>query len=148
MPPESLPLAYFDTTVLVKRYVSEQGSARARTLLRVYRCLSSAITPLEAVSALHRRRLAGELSRSGFDSILRQLVDDRAYWSLVDVTSAVLDRAETVIRETGVRTLDAIHLASALHVQGAMGPSQHRLSFVTADSVQLQAALRLGLVPQ
>jgi len=147
MPPELPPVAYFDTSVLVKRYISEQGSARARTFLRDYRCLSSAITPLEAVSALHRRRVAGELSQSGFDAILKQLVNDRAYWSLVDVTSAVLERAETVVRETGVRTLDAIHLASALHVQATMGRSDRRLSFVTADSVQLEAALRLGLVP-
>ena len=148
MRPEPLPIAYFDTSVLVKRYVNEQGSARARALLRNHRFLSSAIAPVEAVSALHRRRVAGELSLSSFDAILMQLVKDRRYWSLVEVTSMVLERAETVIRETGVRTLDAIHLASALHVRATMGQSDPRLSFITADSVQHEAALRLGLAPQ
>jgi hypothetical protein len=35
--------AYFDTSVLVKRYVREAGSKRARELLRQYRFLSSTI---------------------------------------------------------------------------------------------------------
>lgn len=148
MSPKQLPVAYFDTSVLVKRYVNEQGAARARALLRSYRFLSSAIVPVEAVSALHRRRVAGDLSQSSFDAILVQLVKDRRYWSLVEVTSGVLERAETVIRETGVRTLDAIHLASALHVRATLVQPDLRLSFITADSVQHEAALRLGLAPQ
>ncbi|MGH7387624.1 MAG: type II toxin-antitoxin system VapC family toxin, partial [Candidatus Methylomirabilales bacterium] len=55
--------AYFDTSVLVKRYVREPGSRRARVLLRRYRFLSSAIAPLEVISALVRRQSAGELTK-------------------------------------------------------------------------------------
>ncbi len=120
MPPEARALAYFDTSVLVKRYVTERGAARARALLQKHRFLSSAVMPVEAVSALDRRRAAGDLSRASFDAILTQLTRDRLHWALVEVTSGVLDRAEVVIRETGVRTLDAIHLASALHGLGSV----------------------------
>lgn len=148
MRPERHPVAYFDTSVLVKRYVNEQGASRARALLRSRRFLSSAIAPVEVVSALQRRRVAGELSQSSFDAILVQLVKDRRYWSLVEVTSGVLQRAETVIHETGVRTLDAIHLASAVHVRATMALSDLHLSFITADSLQREAALRLGLDAQ
>jgi uncharacterized protein len=143
--PEAHALAYFDTSVLVKRYVRERGAAQARALLQDRQFLSSAITPVEAVSALSRRRAAGDLSRASFDAILAQLARDRRFWALVEVTSGILDRAETVIRETGARTLDAIHLASAVQVQtGAGSPGLH-LVFVTADAVQHDAALRLGL---
>ncbi len=148
MRPEARAVAYFDTSVLVKRYVNERGGAGARVLLHDHRFLSSAITPVEAVSALYRRRAAGDLSGASYDAILTQLTRDRRYWALLEVTSGILDRAETVIRETGVRTLDAIHLASALHVRATAGLPGLRLLFVTADVPQHQAALRLGLEVQ
>lgn len=94
---------------------------------------------------MSRRQAAGDLSRASFDTILAQLVGGRRYWALVEVTSGVLDRAETVIRETGVSTLDAIHLASALHAHAAAGLPDLRLLFITADALQQEAALRLGL---
>ena len=48
--------AYFDTSVLVKRYVREDGSMYARALMRRHRVVSSAVAPLELLSALTRRR--------------------------------------------------------------------------------------------
>lgn len=139
------PWAYFDTSVLIKRYVREPGSARAQALLRQYRFLSSAVAPVEVMSALHRRRSVGDLAEVSFTAIVSRLARDRAYWELVEVTSAVLNRAELVIRQTGVRTLDAIHLASAVYVRSSAGPRAVRLPFITADDVQREAADRLGL---
>lgn len=145
MPPDAARWGYFDTSVLVKRYVREPGSVQAQALLRRYGFLSSAIVPVELLSALHRRRATGELARAGFEAILARIRRDRAHWSLVEVTSAVLGRAEKVISHTEVRTLDAIHLASALHVRAAAGVSEPQMPFVTADLPQREAALRLGL---
>ena len=145
MPPDDVPWAYFDTSVLVKRYVREPGSARARALLRRYGFLSSAVVPVELLSALHRRRATGELPQAGFEAILTRIRRDLAHWALVEVSTALLDRAEQVISRTGVRTLDAIHLASALHVRAAVAASEIQIPFVTADLPQREAALRLGL---
>lgn len=145
MPPDAARWGYFDTSVLVKRYVREPGSVRAQALLRRYGFLSSALVPVELLSVLHRRRATGELAPAGFAAILARIRQDRAHWALVEVTSAVLDRAEQVISHTGVRTLDAIHLASALHARAAAGASGSQVPFVTADLPQREAALRLGL---
>jgi predicted nucleic acid-binding protein len=145
MPPDAVRWAYFDTSVLVKRYVREPGSVRAQALFRRYGFLSSAVVPVELLSALHRRRATGELSLPGFEVILARIKRDRAYWALIEVSSTVLDRAERVISQTGVRTLDAIHLASALHARAAAGASEIPIPFVTADVPQREAALRLGL---
>ena len=41
--------AYFDTSVLVKRYVKEAGSSATRRLLQRFRFLSSAVAPVEAL---------------------------------------------------------------------------------------------------
>lgn len=131
------PWAYFDTSAVVKRYVREEGGARARALLRRYRFVSSAIAPVEAVSALCRRRADGELADRHFAAVLARLREDRAYWELVEVSSLVLARAEELVAGTGLRTLDAIHVASALLFAAASGG---RLPFVTADVKQREAA--------
>lgn len=139
------PLAYFDTSVLVKRYARERGSTRTRTLLRTHRFLSSAITPVEAVSVFNRRRTAGDLRDADFDAITARFTKDRAYWELIEVSAPVLYRAEDVIGRAGVRTLDAIHLASALVFANATGVPLGRIPFVTADAQQRDAAGHLGL---
>jgi len=136
------PWAYFDTSVLVKRYVREEGSPRASALLRRYRFLSSAIAPLEATSALCRRRATGELAQRDFAAILSRIRRDRVYWELVEVTPLVLGRAEELIREVALRTLDAIHVASALAFRRASGLS---VPFITADARQREAAGRVAL---
>ncbi len=131
------PWAYFDTSVLVKRYVKEPGSARARALLRRYHFLSSAITPVEAMSALCRRRAAGDLADKDFGAILSRIERDRPYWELVEVSPVVLAEAERLIRRTAVRTLDALHVASAITFQTVSGS---HIPFVTGDGRQRIAA--------
>jgi len=135
-------LAYFDTSALVKRYLEEAGSARARQLLDRYRVLSSVIAPVEALSALWRRQRAGEMPRADFEAILPRLHGDQDNWELVELDSSVRNRAQDVIRRTGVRTLDALHLASALLLRARTGAE---LPFITADRQQRGAASLLGM---
>lgn len=137
-----VPWAYFDTSVLLKRYIREAGSAQARAILRRHRFLSSAIAPVEAISALCRRRASGELAEQDFAVILPRMRQDRSYWELVAVTPLVLTHAEELIRTTGVKTLDALHLASALAFQAMSGI---RIPFITADLRQRDAASQLDL---
>jgi|SRR3990172_4311678 len=134
--------AYFDTSILVKRYVTEPGSVRARGLLRRYQLVSSAIAPVEVISALSRRRDAGELAQAHFEAIIARLRGDRPHWELVEVSPLVLGQAEEWIQRAAVRTLDAIHLASAALFQTAAG---RHVPFVTADARQREAASRSAL---
>lgn len=134
--------AYFDTSVLVKRYVQETGSSQARTLLRKHRILTSAIAPTEALSALSRRRTLEELTAKHFTETLGRIKADRTYWELVEVSALVLNKAEEVIKQTGLRTLDAIHLASILTFHTASGI---HIPFITGDVKQREAAAQVGL---
>ncbi len=136
------PRAYFDTSVLVKRYIREPGAARARSLMRRYRFLSSVIAPVEAMSAFCRRRAAGELSPLDYAAILRRMRADREYWELVEAAAPVLDRAEELIQQADLRTLDALHLASAMVLRAGAGVN---LPFVTADARQRDAARQMEL---
>lgn len=134
--------AYFDTSVLVKRYVKEQGSAASRRLLQRYRFLSLAIAPVEVLSVLNRRWRVGDLTQRDFSAIRSRLRKDRHYWELVEVGEIVLNRAEELAHKSGLRTLDALHLASALTFQAASGLT---IPFITADVGQRKATETLGL---
>jgi hypothetical protein len=134
--------AYFDTSVLLKRYVHERGSDRARSLVRHYRFVSSAVAPVEAIAALSRRRAAGLLADGVLRAIVRRMRGDRLHWEFVEVSPLVLDRAEEIVELTALRALDALHVASALILRAATGT---RAPFITADAEQRDAAGVLGL---
>jgi predicted nucleic acid-binding protein len=134
--------AYFDTSVLVKNYVREAGSPRAVELLRSYTFLSSAIAPVELMSALMRRKSRQELRASDMAAIFARVRHDRAYWKLVDVGVAVLSQAEEIVQTVQMRALDTIHVASLLTFQAASGM---RVPFITADDSQRDAAEQMKL---
>ena len=128
-------LAYFDTSVLIKRYVEEPGSAYARRLKRRYRLLSSVITPVEAVSAVARRHRAGEVARTHFDAIVARMHADRQYWDLVELGAGVLEAAERLILQTpvGPSTL----CTSPLHLYSIWNPERRSpLRLPTRDNVR------------
>jgi uncharacterized protein len=130
-------LAYFDTSALVKNYVREAGSSRVRGLLTTYEFLSSAITPVELHSAVQRRRRQREITQPNYNSVVARLANDRSYWQLVEIVPEVLSKAEDLIKTESVRTLDAIHIASAIIIQESF-PTP--LPFISADERQLAAA--------
>jgi predicted nucleic acid-binding protein len=135
--------AYFDTSALVKRYVSEPGSSRVTALLRRHDFLSSAITLVEAMSGLCRRRQNGDLSEDKFTAVLHRVRSDRIQWELVEVGAMVLSRAEEIVQgRVRLRSLDAIHIASLMTFQGTSGI---HIPFVTGDGRQRDAAKQMRL---
>lgn len=139
------PRAYFDTSVLLKRYLHEAASDLARSLARRYRIVSSAMAPVETFSALSAQRRSGVLTDRTFAAIVKKMRDDRLQWDLVVVSPSVVDRAEELVGKTTLRTLDALHLASALSFQAT---TAMRVPFITADERQREAAgtLRLNVI--
>jgi predicted nucleic acid-binding protein len=130
-------LAYFDTSALVKNYVREAGSSRVRGLLATYEFLSSAITPIELQSAVQRRHRKREITQRNYNSIISRVAKDRSYWQLVEVIPQVLSKAEELVKTENVRTLDAVHIASAVIIQDSFPIP---LPFISADGRQLAAA--------
>jgi predicted nucleic acid-binding protein len=142
----SNPWAYFDTSALVKRYVQEPGRREVLKLLRKHDFVTSALLPVELRSAFRRRVMDGTLSAAKLPLILRRAAADRAYWTLVEVGTTVLSAAETLVATHPIRTLDAIHVASA-QLFAARLPSA-ALVFVSADQRQTEAAIAIGLSAQ
>lgn len=135
--------AYFDTSALVKRYVDEPGRREVQQLLRRHDCVISAILPVELRSALRRRVAERTLDSSRVSEILKRVAGDRAYWTVIEVGTEVLSGAEALVSAHPLRTLDAIHVASAQLFAARLSISD--LIFVSADKRQTEVASAIGL---
>lgn len=134
--------AYFDTSALLRRYVREPGTDRVLFLMKTHPVITAAIAPLEAVSALRRLEAVGDVQTKTYRAVFKRIQDDRQAWHFVAVSIEILQDAERVVQELNVRSLDAIHLASASACQKRL---KRPLSFITADRQQRDAAVRLNL---
>jgi predicted nucleic acid-binding protein len=133
--------AYFDTSVIVKRFLRESGSERARQLLRQYQAITSELVGLESMSAFRRSLATGVIDKRAYAMVVRQFQRDREHLTCVPVNSSILETAEKYVADFNLRAFDAIHLASATDADGVL----RRLPFITADSDQREAAARLKL---
>lgn len=133
--------AYFDSSVLLKRYVRESGSDRALALTHRHLIVSAAIAPLEMRSALRRLEVEGGLSGKAFLAVLKRIQTDRGKWDLVAISVEILQTAERLTIDLNIRSLDAIHLACAFACKSRL---KTPFPFITADIQQRDAALKLG----
>lgn len=109
--PAAGALAYVDTSAYVKLVLGEpEADALRRHLARFGGAVSSAVLRIEAVRACARygEPFAGA-ARAGLDRV-----------ALLPVTDDLLD-AGADLRPSGLRSLDALHLATALSLGGDLG---------------------------
>ena len=91
-----------------------------------------------------RRRVAdGSLEERRLPEIFKRFAGDREFWALIEITSEVLRTAEILVANHPLRTLDAIHVASAQLF--AARTTVFELTFVSADTRQCAVAASLGL---
>ena len=126
-------MIYADSSALLKRYVDEPDSDRAEELLAADRTL---VTGRHAVVEV-RRNLARVLSPSDATSARAAFAADLGSFSIVELDAGTCELAATIAEQTGVRTLDALHLGAARRL-GTV------LTFLTFDVRQAQAARALG----
>jgi uncharacterized protein len=125
---------YVDSSALLKNYFAEPDSSLAERLLNSDSVLvTSWVTFVEV-----RRNLARVLRGAELREAKEQFAADVDSMALVAVDEAVCRAAAQIGDQLGVRSLDAIQLASA---QRLAIPS---LPFITFDLRQAQAARSLG----
>lgn len=134
--------AYIDTSAMVRRYVRESGRPALMRLTARHRVVSSVIMPLELHSAFVRRTREGTLATVALPRLFTRVGEDRERWTLVATTPEVIDNAESLIESHPLRTLDALHVASACVFQRQL---RAPVLFISADRRQLDAAAREGL---
>jgi len=136
-------LIYLDTSALIKRFVEETGSNKVEDLV-VERAPASTATLayVEVYSGLSRKQRDGELSADQFDEIRIQFEEDWPSYVRVHLRDEVLHLARDLVGRHPLRALDAVHVASALHLQSLLGSA---VTFVAADRRLLDAAGTEGM---
>ncbi len=138
---------YWDTSTLLKLYVTESDSARFRTLASTTGpVFTGDVARWELFVVLLRKELAGDITPGTAQAFYNQFDSDVSTGRVVILT---VDGTQFLVFQMLVkklcqlqppllvRTLDALHLAAAL--------SGHAMEFVTTDHRQAKLATELGL---
>lgn len=144
--------AYFlDSSALVKRYVSETGSAwiqlltdsQTGNLLFIAR-----ITWVEVISAFARRQREGSLTSADVALVIQTFRSDlNTQYQVIELDAKLAVSAGQLVNQYPLRAYDAVQLASVLRIQPAFTTTQSTsLIFLTADNRLSAIAGALGLL--
>lgn len=120
-----MPIFFFDTSALVKRYVQEVGTDWVRTVTEstsqnvIY---ISEITGVEVMAAITKRMRTtpkdGGISESDGNTAIKEFRDDfENQYMVIEITSAVISQAMDLTQRYPLRTYDAMQLAVALEIE-------------------------------
>jgi predicted nucleic acid-binding protein len=127
---------YVDSSAFLKLYVDEADSDQAQRILNADPVLATSwLTIIEV-----RRNLARLASGPGLHQARARWETDTDRLALVNPTERTWRAAAEIAEELGVRSLDALHLATAKQLEIS------QLTFCTFDLRQGQAARALGLL--
>ena len=141
---------FLDSSVLVKRYIREQGTVWVRSITRAnagYTLFVAQITPVEVMSGVFRQHREGIITGQLADvsSRLLQLHTQRDY-VVVTLTPDIVRQSIDYLNLYALRAYDAVQLASAVEAAKRLGASEgDTLEFVSADKRLLAAAASVGL---
>jgi predicted nucleic acid-binding protein len=130
--------AYFESSVILRVVLGERG--RLSEWSKTSDAVTSEITRVECLRTLDRLRLVGGMADRELARRRATVLDVLTGFDLVRVNRAVLERASDPF-PTQIRTLDALHLASALLLRTRFGA----LRFATHDADLAAAARSEGL---
>lgn len=129
---------YFDTSAFIKAFLIEVGTDKVQhLLLRDGMPTTATITYAEMYSGFSRTRREGGLTAIQYETICQEF---ESFWSSslqISLTLSVLTLSRDLITRHPLRAFDAIHLASALHIQEEM---KEPMRIIAADGRLLQAA--------
>lgn len=125
---------YVDSSALLKRYVDEHDSEAAVELMTGDPVLAtSRLTEVEV-----RRNLTRLLSGGALETTRHQFAIDLDAFALMAIDAVICNEAARIAEQTLCRSLDAVHVASALRAGAST-------TLVTFDLRQAQAARANGL---
>lgn len=132
---------YAESSAVLSWLLQEpDGSTIESYLSRATVRATSELTRLEVLRCLQRARSSGFLSQEHLLRLQRHLGEQTADWTWIELERRILRRAEDPFPIEPVRSLDALHLASALELAG--DPSE--LAILSLDRRVRENAASLG----
>jgi predicted nucleic acid-binding protein len=142
---------YFDASALVKRYLSESGTAWVRTLTRSnanHIVVVAEVTQVEVAAAFAGRHRAPKgISRNERDNAVNLLrMHCITEYQAAPINQSIVERAVDLTQAYRLRGYDAIQLAAALEVNDPLiAAGLPSLTFIAADVDLIVAANYEGL---
>ena len=132
---------YGDTSSLVKLYVLEDGTEEIRALVtRASAVVTAAIAYVEIRAALARLRRERRLTPAAYRAACEHFELDWPGLLAIDLTDAIRSAASDLVERHELRALDAIHLASFVHL---LQSTPDDVEFSSFDDRLIRAARRL-----
>ncbi|MBI5507020.1 MAG: type II toxin-antitoxin system VapC family toxin [Deltaproteobacteria bacterium] len=130
---------YAETSAVLRWLFGEEGGDALRIeFAAADKVVSSRLTLIETRRVIRRAEREGRMSATEAADVLTVFAQAVSTWAVLEITEAVACRAEEAFPSEPVRTLDAVHLASALFLRRSFPD----LTIVTADErVRANAAL-------
>lgn len=114
---------YAESSAVLHWLLGTPKAAQVQKLLADARIVaSSALTPAEVGRTLRRLAASGEVEPEDRDRAWARFCAAAAHWQFYAVTDAVLSRVAEPFPDELLRTLDAIHLATALRYSAEVRP--------------------------
>lgn len=136
-------LLYLDASALVKRYVAERGSTAVMTAVgEAGAVATSMVSRAEVAGALAKAVRVGTLTETEAVAAARVFRNEWADFVRIRVTEEVIGRADEVAWRLELGGYSAVHLASALLWQEAVGGE---VVLATYDGQLWRAAAGSGL---
>jgi len=115
-------IVYAESSAVLAWLLGEPGEGEVREVLGgAERVLSSTLTVVQCTRAIRRGASSGRLGDTDELAALRLLDEVAASWITLEMTGRVLDRARARFLHEPVRTLDGLHLASAVLFHETLG---------------------------
>ncbi len=124
-------ICYLDSSALVKRYVTEQGSEEVHRLIETSELLGTALlTRTEVVAAFAKAVRVGALSEDSATEARKRFEGDWNDLVRLAVAEGIVSRAADFAWSHDLRAYDALHLAAARSLADLTGET---LLFATFD---------------
>ncbi|HEX5871201.1 MAG TPA: type II toxin-antitoxin system VapC family toxin [Longimicrobium sp.] len=140
-------MIFVDSSALAKAYLNEEGAGVVRGALDRFpgRLFISEFVALEVLTTL--RTAFRDANRAEWNDIVDEFWRDyEAIFNVVAVGPEVVDRAMDLAvdyRDARARSMDLLHLATALHLKGPRSPAQ--VTMVTSDLDLITLSRAYGL---
>jgi predicted nucleic acid-binding protein len=132
---------YAETSAVLRWLFAEEGGEALRaTLAAAEKVTSSRLTLIETRRVVRRAEREGRITAAQAADLLATFAQAASTWAILEISEEIARRAEDGFPNEPVRTLDAIHLASALFLR----QSFPELAIVSVDGRLRGNAALLG----
>ena len=128
------------SAVLAWLLEQDRGPVVKRILAASDLVVASDLTLIECDRALLRATTFGRISSEDQAERQKRLATTAAFWGLLPIGGSIVERVRQPFPDDAIRSLDAIHLASALIARPALGD----LDILSLDHRIRATATRLG----